>query len=108
MLVRMRLSDGASRAYPVLIDERRSQLDGDRGWWSAWGERLGVPGASGIVRVRADGEHAILEFHGSYATTGYAKETPHDVFAFRRASALARAYLSALDEGIVAATVAAA
>lgn len=108
MLVRMRLSDGASRAYPVLIDERRSQLDDDRSWRSGWGERLGVPGASAIVRMRADGEHALLEFRGSYATTTYAKESPHDIFAFRRASALARAYLNALDEGLVAATVVAA
>lgn len=108
MLVRLGLSDGGSRAYPVLIGERPLQADGGRSWWSVWNGRLDVPGASGAVTVRADGENAVLEFFVTYTTADDGAVTLRDGFAFRRASSLARAYLGALDEGILATAVVAA
>jgi hypothetical protein len=101
MLVGVRISDGVTRAHPVLIDERFSADADARNWWSAWSPRVGIPGAAGTLSARDAGDGTtVLEFCGSYTSPGFTAETSHDVFAFRRASALARAYLGALGDNI--------
>ena len=102
VLVSVRISDGIERAHPVSIDERRP--DGEGGsWFGAWNTRVGIPAAAGTLHVRADRSGgSMLEFHGSYVSPAFADETSHDVFAFRRASALARAYVETLSDNIEA------
>jgi len=101
MLVGVRISDGATRTHAVAIDERSSSSTGERKWWSAWDARVGIPGASGTLTARDAGNgETVLEFCGSYTSPGFTAETSQDVFAFRRASALARAYLGALGQSI--------
>jgi len=98
MLVGVRLSDEVARAHPVLIDERSSSDRDGRAWWSAWNPRVGLPAGAGTLTARACGDReTVLEFCGSYAGPGASGERP-DAFAFRRANALARAYLNALGE----------
>jgi hypothetical protein len=101
MLVRVRVSDGIERAHPVLIDERPPVTGGALAWWSSWNGRLGIPAAAGtvIVKETEDGR-AVLEFSGACTSPAFANETSSDVFAFRRATALARAYLCALGDNI--------
>jgi hypothetical protein len=101
MLVGVRISGGATRTQAVAIDERSSVGAGEPGWWSAWDARVGIPGAAGRLTARDAGNgETVLEFCGSYRSPGFTAETSQDVFAFRRASALARAYLGALGQSI--------
>jgi len=100
MLVGVRISDGVARAHPVLIDERLTSDRDARTWWSAWNARVGIPAAAGTLTARDRGDGStVLEFCGSFAVARRSIEAP-DAFAFRRASALARAYLLALGENI--------
>lgn len=101
MLVRVRISDGVNRAHPVAMDRRPLSEVAHHAWLVGWNGCAGIPGAAGTLRVRAtvDGT-TVLEFSGAYGSPGYGGETTHDVFAFRRASALARAYLETLAENI--------
>jgi len=103
MLVGVRISDGLARAHPVLIDERRSTDADARSWWCAWSARVGIPAAAGTMTAHDVGDGStVLEFCGSAASS----EISNDVFAFRRASALARAYLCALGASIASAVAA--
>ena len=96
-LVRVRFSGSVRRVHAVTLDERPTS-DGVPTWRTSWRAGIGLPSAAGTLCLHADERgNARLEFKGACAGADDAGVT-----GFRRANALAHAYLALLDESIEA------